>query len=38
MPCPKGVSDSECLGKGNPEKCDYFENNKCYYIEETEAG
>jgi len=37
MPCPKGIPDSECPGKGNREVCYYYDGTtqKCFTIEEV---
>jgi hypothetical protein len=33
MPCPEGIPDSVCPGRGNPEKCSHYDKNsgQCYY-------
>jgi hypothetical protein len=35
--CPKGVPNSDCPGKGEPQKCHYYDSasGKCYYLLET---
>lgn len=37
MPCPKGVSDSDCPGNGDPYSCELYDKDskKCYYGYET---
>lgn len=33
MPCPKGIPDSNCPGKGIPENCHLYDKKSklCYY-------
>jgi hypothetical protein len=37
MSCPKGVSDSDCPGNGDPYSCELYDKDskKCYYGYET---